>query len=943
MRAWRKLFACAATAAAFLLTACGGGGSSEPDIPPPVNRAPVASASGPSSVTVGATVILDGSASQDPDGDALRYRWSVSAQPAGAGATLSDPTQARPSFVATLAGSYVLTLVVSDGSLDSAAASVTVQVQPDTSSALTIVLDPPEPVSGVVVFTLSGAHDGRVSWLLDAQPLGPVEGSENAMMSWNSVGASAGSHLIVARLHAADGNWSEVRRIFQVAGALPTNRAPTAAASGPARVAVGATVTLDGSASRDPDGDALSYRWSISAQPAGAGAALDDATRQSPRFVATRAGSYTLSLVVSDGVLSSAAAVLTVLAEADSSGALTIVLDQPEPVSGTVVFTLSGVHDGRVSWYLDAQLLGPAEGSLDATMSWDGTRASLGAHLIVARLHAADGSWREIRRNFALGPPPITLEAVTRNWGDTLAVDVGARTRYYPIVRVSATIDGRPLGSLDTPNSCGPLFVAGCLPPYGGYLFEIDREQAGPGRHALVFTATDTMGRVGTLNYEIVIGPVVTMLRPRTGDVIYGTLELEGRVRGQPPADTRIEVLLGSTPVLNARGSEFRGSYDLSGLPANRYAITLSASDGSGLVTREVTTIAVAPSPAWVRAPNFYFGPNNTLMLARGSRVLYSTASAQALRLHDMDSGAEVVLQFEGSWTAGSTGLDASSLDIGSDGRVYALSGQEGCNGKCLVQWGSSGARRNLSADNTYVPDLLARVTDSAPRVQGSQVLWMTSAGSRQRLVLHDAARNSFTLVAPDGSQLTGAYDLSVRDGVTTVVWASGNPGGASPRYALHVWRSDTGVSRLLTEAGGQAGRVRTDGERVFWVHVETPAGGANQLLAMPVAGGALPALVAPISSSFELQEDGSLSWGQSLYLNGTIKTLPTLPFGGHVFAAGAGWIFYVDAGNMLNAWNASSGVSEPMFDAHAHAGWVTSGHVVFQFLEGVYRIPLTR
>lgn len=129
---------------AFGLSACGGGASSTPasapapgqSAPPApsgaANVAPVGSAGEAQSVKTGATVTLDASGSTDADGDALSYAWTMASAPAGSAASLSSTTAQKPTFVADVAGSYVFSLVVSDGRLSSAAASVTVSVAPTT-------------------------------------------------------------------------------------------------------------------------------------------------------------------------------------------------------------------------------------------------------------------------------------------------------------------------------------------------------------------------------------------------------------------------------------------------------------------------------------------------------------------------------------------------------------------------------------------------------------------------------------------------------------------------------------------------------------------------------------------------------------------------------------------------------------------------------------------
>lgn len=93
-----------------------GKASSAPDdvvvITAPGNTAPVANAGPDQTVTLGATVTLDGSASSDVDGDVITYQWSLISTPTGSGAALSDDQAVMPTFVADLPGPYTFQLVL---------------------------------------------------------------------------------------------------------------------------------------------------------------------------------------------------------------------------------------------------------------------------------------------------------------------------------------------------------------------------------------------------------------------------------------------------------------------------------------------------------------------------------------------------------------------------------------------------------------------------------------------------------------------------------------------------------------------------------------------------------------------------------------------------------------------------------------------------------------
>src|SRR5688572_7128619 len=87
-----------------------------------------------------------------------------------------------------------------------------------------------------------------------------------------------------------------------------TGNIPPRANAGPDRSAApNGSITLDGTASRDPNNTLLTYSWRIVTQPSGSNPVLSNVTTATPTFRADVPGVYTVGLTVSDGSLTSAA------------------------------------------------------------------------------------------------------------------------------------------------------------------------------------------------------------------------------------------------------------------------------------------------------------------------------------------------------------------------------------------------------------------------------------------------------------------------------------------------------------------------------------------------------------------------------------------------------------------------------------------------------------
>jgi len=94
------------------------------------NVSPVAEAGTDQLITLGDVATLDGSNSNDPDGDALSFGWTIVSMPTGSSSQLMGSETSSPSIEPDVLGSYEIRLVVSDaigpGESDSVVVTATI-------------------------------------------------------------------------------------------------------------------------------------------------------------------------------------------------------------------------------------------------------------------------------------------------------------------------------------------------------------------------------------------------------------------------------------------------------------------------------------------------------------------------------------------------------------------------------------------------------------------------------------------------------------------------------------------------------------------------------------------------------------------------------------------------------------------------------------------------
>jgi hypothetical protein len=267
--------------------------------------APVANAGPNQTVNVGNTVILDGSGSTDANGLQISYAWSLVGRPSDSNAALVNPQSVSPTFVADRVGTYVAQLFVNNGTLTSQPSTVTIttnDVAPTANAGPAQLVN----IGTTVQLDGSGSSDlnGRsltYKWLALSKP----PGSNATLSDPTAVRPTFTDDLggnYVFQLVVNDGFLDSLPSTVNIS---TNNIPPTAKPGANQLVNVGATVTLDGSASTDANGYTLTYAWSLISKPTGSNASLSGANTFAPVFTVDRAGDYIAQLIVSDPLLSS--------------------------------------------------------------------------------------------------------------------------------------------------------------------------------------------------------------------------------------------------------------------------------------------------------------------------------------------------------------------------------------------------------------------------------------------------------------------------------------------------------------------------------------------------------------------------------------------------------------------------------------------------------------
>ena len=317
------------------------------------NLPPVAKAT--ASVTTGTAplaVTFSSTGSSDPEGAALTYLWTF-----GDGTT---STTASPSHTFTTAGTYTPTLTVTDiGGLTASAstASVTVKANtPPVAKATASVTTGSAPLA--VTFSSTGSSDPEGFALTYLWTFG--DGTTSTAASPSHTFTAAGTYTPKLTVTDVGGLTASASTASITVTAAPLPPVIKATAT-PSSVFASTAIAFSSAGTTDPSGTTMTYLWTF-----GDGTT---STTASPSKTYTTAGTYNVTLKVTDAKAASATATVVVIVAAKKVYVANVVVS---------LVTATSTTWGATATVTVKDALGALKSGATVTGTWSGVYAKTG-------------------------------------------------------------------------------------------------------------------------------------------------------------------------------------------------------------------------------------------------------------------------------------------------------------------------------------------------------------------------------------------------------------------------------------------------------------------------------------------------------------------------------------------------------------------------------------
>ena len=482
---------------------------------PPTAVARVVSTAG----TIPYTVNLSASTSTDSDGSIVGYSWDL-----GNGTTATGVTT---QVTYTEAGTYPVTLTVTDDDGDTGTQVLQIEVSEDPNTAPNAAFSQ-SATSGIA--PLSVDFDASASEDID----GDIAG-----YAWNFGNGQSGTGATPSVTYTVPGTYQVTLNVTDNRGAVgtatsqvvvsrPPNQPPTAQlAATPSSGTAPLLVQLSSAGSSDPEGAIASYSWNFGNGQTGTG--------PNPSVIYSTPGTYVVTLTVTDGDGATNARSTTVTVTAPNQAPVPVIVATPTSGAAPLLVTVNGASstdpDGSIVSY--AWNFGNGQTSSSPTAST--TYTSQGSYTIRLTVTDDAGVSRSVTRSIIVGAanqrPNAMFSAIPTSGPAPLLVSVDATGSNDPDGQIASYAWNFGNGATGTGLRTQTTYTT-------------------PGIYVITLTVTDNRGATSTATETVVVDPPQTVTdRVRlssTGGFVY---DYEGNAPGN------LKVNLDAFGVVSVRGA----------------------------------------------------------------------------------------------------------------------------------------------------------------------------------------------------------------------------------------------------------------------------------------------------------------------------------------------------------------------------------------------------
>ena len=285
----------------------------------------IARAGQPQTVKQGDVVLLDGALSSTSNGVINQYKWQFNTKPLSSSATIENNNNVKSQFIADKSGSYAVKLTITNSLGETASNEVLIQSEPldDNSAPQAVIKVQNKTIAPNSIATLDGTQSSDPDqgdtlsylWAITSQPANSNPAlTDNLTHTAGFSSSVLGQYTLSLTVKDQHGEASTASVTLAVEA---TNQAPIAQLVAERSIMLNDLVTLQCAQCNDPEGQPLSYLWKLQGKPENSIAQLIQHTTATPSLSADIEGDYVITLIVSDGQLSSEQATTVLHAQAN--------------------------------------------------------------------------------------------------------------------------------------------------------------------------------------------------------------------------------------------------------------------------------------------------------------------------------------------------------------------------------------------------------------------------------------------------------------------------------------------------------------------------------------------------------------------------------------------------------------------------------------------------